>query len=174
MSEPEGSSVVAVVGNPRPASRTYTIAHTLANAIASELGLGPARIIDLAELGTRIFDVEDPVTTAAVQDILDAPVLVVASPTYKGTYSGLLKLFLDRIASGALARVGAVPMLLGGAPNHQLAVDVHLTPLLLELGASIPVRGLFVLESELDAFPTRAVDWARQHAAQLTAAPRNP
>jgi FMN reductase len=51
-------------------------------------------------------------------------------------------------------------VLLGGAPNHQLAVDVHFTPLLLELGAAVPARGLFVLESEGDGFAAVAAKWA--------------
>jgi FMN reductase len=63
----------------------------------------------------------------------------------------------------ALSKIGD-PGPAGGVPNHQLAVDVHLTPLLLELGASVPTRGLFVLESELEAFDERARAWARIHA----------
>jgi FMN reductase len=65
-----------------------------------------------------------------------------------------------------LAGSAAVPMLLGGAPDRRLAVDVHLTPLLLELGA-VPTRGLFVLESELPDFPRAAADWASRHAPSL-------
>jgi FMN reductase len=34
-----------------------------------------------------------------------AELVVVASPTYKGTYSGLLKLFLDRFVADALRGV---------------------------------------------------------------------
>jgi FMN reductase len=39
-------------------------------------------------------------------------VLIVASPTYKGAYAGLLKLFLHRIVAGALRGVAAVPLML--------------------------------------------------------------
>ncbi len=159
--------IVSVVGNPRPASRTHTIARTLADAIATELGASPATTVDLATLGMRTLAADDPDVTAAVQRLLDVDVLIVASPTYKGTYSGLLKAFLDRISTGALNGTRAIPVLLGGAPNHQLAVDVHFAPLLLELGASVPVRGLFVLESELDEFPAVAAQWANRHASAL-------
>jgi FMN reductase len=58
-------------------------------------------------------------------------------------------------------------VLLGGAPNHQLAVDVHFTPLLLELGVAVPVRGLFVLESEVESFPGFAAKRAAANAAAL-------
>ena len=41
--------------------------------------------------------------------------MVVASPTYKATYAGLLKLFLDRLGGESLAGVTAVPLMLGRA-----------------------------------------------------------
>ncbi len=34
-------------------------------------------------------------------------------------------------------------------PGHLLAVEVHLRPILVELGATVPARGLFVTEPEL-------------------------
>jgi len=43
-----------------------------------------------------------------------------------------------------------VPVIFAAAPHHRLAVDVHLTPLLLELGASVPNRGLFVLGADVE------------------------
>ncbi len=89
---------------------------------------------------------------ASIGDVVTAvqgsDLVVVASPTYKATYTGLLKLFLDRIARGALAGVTAVPVMLGGHWRHALAADLLLKPVLVELGATCPTRGLFLLESE--------------------------
>jgi FMN reductase len=76
--------------------------------------------------------------------------------------AGLLKLFFDAYGPSPLAGVTAVPLMVGAAPIHSLAVDVHLTPLLLELGASVPRRGLFVFESDLGEFPARAREYADQ------------
>jgi len=162
------TSVVAVVGNPRPQSRTHTLARLLCSALAVELDASTDEV-DLATLGARVFDPDDDAAREATVKVLAADVLVVASPTYKATYSGLLKVFLDRFAGGSLAGTTAVPVLLGGAPNHTLAVDVHFTPLLVELGASVPVRGLFVLESAVDGFEAFAAGWATEHAPSLSA-----
>ena len=159
--------IVSLIGNPRPHSRTHALAEVLARELARVLGSDPPVTVDLALLGPAVLDPDDRLASAAVECVLTARVLVVASPTYKATYSGLLKAFLDRLGTGSLTGVAAVPLLLGGAPDHRLAVDVHFTPLLLELGASVPARGLFVLERDVDAFPQAAADWAEAHARAL-------
>ena len=147
-------TVAALVGNPRPASRTHTAALQLRDALA---GGADAALVDLATLAPDEHE-EARATVAA------ADVLVVASPTYKATYTGLLKLFLDGYGPAPLTGVRAVPLMVGAAPHHALAVDVHLTPLLLELGASVPRRGLYVLESELGDFEPRARTFSLQAA----------
>ena len=162
-------SIVALVGNPRAGSRTHGLARTLAAELARVLPDSGVTVVDLAGLGPRVLDPADAAASAAAGQVLGADVLVVASPTYKATYSGLLKAFLDRLGTGSLQGTSAVPVLLGGAPNHQLAVDVHFTPLLLELGASVPVRGLFVLETDVPDFAAFAAKWAEASAPALVA-----
>ena len=164
--------IASLVGNPRPQSRTHGLARTLAEQIARVLGATGVADVDLAPFGPRVLDPADEAVTAAVGEILAADLLVVASPTYKAAYSGLLKSFLDRFGNGSLAGTAAVPVLLGGMPDHRLAVDVHFTPLLLELGAAVPARGLFVLEAEVADFGTAASAWADAHAPALLAASR--
>ena len=93
-----------------------------------------------------------------------ADLLVVASPTYKATYTGLLKLFLDRFGAGSLAGVTAVPLMLGGDLRHSLAPEAFLKPVLAEIGASSPTRGLFLLDSDADT------DWADALAEWLVVA----
>ena len=40
--------------------------------------------------------------------------------------------------------------MLGASPTHALAVENHLRPLLVELGSSVPSRGLYLIESQLE------------------------
>lgn len=162
------TTVLAVIGNPRPGSRTHRIARTVAAELRRALDLPATDLgeVDLAPFGPRVLDYEDAQVAHEVERVLAADVLVVTSPTYKATYSGLLKAFLDRVGTGALTG-SAVPVLLGGAPNHTLALDTHFTPLLAELGAATPTRGLFVLESELDGFEQTATVWAGRWARWL-------
>jgi FMN reductase len=164
-----GAAVLAVIGNPRPESRTHGLARTLASEVATALDGTVLEEVDLAVLGAAVLDWGDATAGAAVKRVLAADVLVLSSPTYKGSYSGLLKAFLDRVGGGALAGAAAIPILLGGAPNHTLAVNVHFAPLLVELGAVVP-GGLFVLEADVDAFPTFAAGWVEQRRALLAGA----
>ena len=159
-------TVLGIVGNPRPESRTHHLSRTLVRALADAVPEGAQTDeVDLAVIGPRALDPGDAEAKAAVDRVLAADLLVLASPTYMATYSGLLKGFLDRIGTGALAGVPAVPIMLGGGPGHRLAIDVHFDPLLRELGATTPVRGLFVLEAETDEFDSRARAWVAEHGA---------
>jgi FMN reductase len=158
-----------LVGNPKPRSRTYEAAHIVAGKLA---GRQADLSIDLTELGAALLDWSDPTVADLVAKVQASDLVVVASPTYKATYTGLLKLFLDRISGGALAGVTAVPLMLGGHWKHALAADLLLKPVLVELGATCPTRGLFLLDSEYAA--SEALDeWLELARPQVAASTRN-
>jgi len=115
-------------------------------------------VVDLAELGPALLDWSSDEVTALVEQLGAADLVVVASPTYKGTFTGLLKLFLDRFAAGTGLRGVAVPLMLGAGPIHALAPEISLRPVLTELGATVPGRGLFVVDSAHDD-PAAYEDW---------------
>jgi FMN reductase len=143
-----------VVGNPKPQSRTLLAALRLAR----ELGGEPDLVVDLAALGNALLDWSDEVVADVVKQVGAADLVVVASPTYKGAYTGLLKLFLDRFPGGTGLSGTVVPLMLGGSPAHALAPELTLRPVLTELGATVPGRGLFVLEGSYDD-PAAYADW---------------
>jgi FMN reductase len=138
-------SITVVVGNPKLQSRTRAAAVGVAEALA---GRAPDHVLDLADLGARLLDWSDPEVAAAVDLVRASELVVVASPTYKATYTGLLKLFLERFGADELRGVVGVPVLVGADTRHSLAVEVHLRPVLVEIGLSLPTRGLFVIDRE--------------------------
>jgi len=136
-----------VVGNPKPASRTLDAANHLLRALTDS---EPDLVVDLATLGPALLDWSDAGIAELVAQVGEADLVVVASPTYKGTYTGLLKLFLDRFDGGTGLRGLAVPLMLGGGPVHALAPELTLRPVLTELGATVPGRGLYVIDKTHD------------------------
>jgi FMN reductase len=148
---PSPYTVGLVVGNPKAQSRTLVLAQQVAMASADAAGLrgDPTLTVDLAELGPQLFDWSSSGVQEAVDGIRSCRLVVVASPTYKASYTGLLKSFLDWFGSTSLIGVTVVPLMTGAGAHHALAVEVHLRPVLVELGASLPTRGLYVTEAEL-------------------------
>lgn len=159
-------SVAVVVGNPKAGSRTLAAATYLARELG---GREPDLVVDLATLGADLLDWASPEIAELVAQVGKADLVVVASPTYKGAYTGLLKLFLDRFAGGTGLTGLAVPLMLGGSPAHSLAPELTLRPVLTELGATVPGRGLYVVDSQHDD-PAAYSAWlqaTRRHVAPI-------
>ncbi|MFJ9587887.1 NADPH-dependent FMN reductase [Streptomyces acidicola] len=158
-------TVTVVVGNPKPASRTQAAATLLAEKLGGRApGSGADHTFDLIELGPGLLGWGDESVAAAVKTVQSSSLVVFASPTFKATYTGLLKLFLDQFAGGTgLRGVVAVPLMLGAGPAHALAPELTLRPVLAELGGTCAVPGLYLRDSSfsddpaLDAYVER---WA--------------
>ncbi|MBZ5734415.1 NAD(P)H-dependent oxidoreductase [Nocardioides sp. TRM66260-LWL] len=161
------TSVAVVVGNPSPGSRTLAAATWLADQLAP--GADDRLILDLAPLGPSLLAWDDAAVAQAVATVGEADLVVVASPTYKGTYTGLLKLFLDHVPGGTGIRGVAVPFMLCASPAHAHAAELLLRPVLTEFGASVPVRGLSVLDTRHDD-PMAYADWLAVARPRITAA----
>jgi len=163
------STVGIVVGNPRTQSRTLALAEEVASAAAGAAGLdGADRLtVDLADLGPHLFDWSSSRVKEAHDGISSCSLVVVASPTYKASYTGLLKSFLDWFSTTDLEGVTVVPVMTGGSAHHALAVEVHLRPVLVELSATVPCRGLYVTEGELAQADVAISTWLRAAGPQL-------
>jgi FMN reductase len=143
-SDSRALDITVVVGNSKGRSRTWDAAHRLAEG----LGASASTSIDLVDLGAGLLGWGAPAVTEAVRRVAASDVVVVASPTYKATYTGLLKLFLDQFpGSTGLQGVVAVPLQLGGGPEHALSPELHLKPVLVELGATVPAPALYLIDS---------------------------
>jgi FMN reductase len=158
--------VGVVVGNPKPASRTYLAAVRLAELLTDRT---PDPVVDLAAFGAGLLDWSDAEVAEAVQTVAGLDLVIFASPTYKASFTGLLKLFLDRFPSNALDGVVAVPLMLGAGPAHALAPEVFLKPVLAELGAILPTRALYLLDGSYDD-PAAYEPWVASARGRIAAA----
>jgi FMN reductase len=148
-------TTAVLVGNPKPGSRTLSAATYVARELT---GTEPDLVVDLATLGNTVLDWTDETVASLVKQVGEADLVVVASPTYKAAYTGLLKLFLDRFAGGTGLSGLAIPLMLGGSPAHSLAPELTLRPVLVEIGGQVPGRSLYVVDARHDD-PTAYADW---------------
>jgi FMN reductase len=158
-----------VVGNPKSQSRTLAAATSLMEQLT---GRPPDATIDVITLGAGLLGWGDPGVAAAVDTVKQADLLVIASPTYKATYTGLLKLFLDQFGAGSLDGALTFPLMLGAGLQHALAPELLLKPVLVEIGGFCPVQGLFLLDT--DTTLTGAEKWLPLARRYLPTTPTAP
>ena len=92
-----------------------------------------------------------PTLQAAIDTVIRADGLIVASPIFNASYSGLFKTFFDVIEHGSLERRPVLLAATGGTARHSLALEHALRPLFSYLGADT-VRTAVYAASE---------DWGR-------------
>jgi FMN reductase len=164
--------ITVLVGNPSPKSRTLGLAEAVADAIAPIVGETSRTVIDLAEVTGSLFDWQNAEVAALNATVAASDIVIVATPTYKASYTGLLKAFLDRYDTNGLSKIVAIPVMTGGSPTHALAPDFTLRPLLVELGASTPTRSLYFMTSQMDQQAEIVQAWVEANLTPLTGAAR--
>ena len=153
--------IAVVVGNPKPQSRTLGVARAVADELGKAVGASAGHlVIDLADHAGSLFDRESERLAGLTAQVAASELIIAASPTYKASYTGMLKAFFDRYGSNALAGSVAIPVMTGAGSGHALAAELHLRPLLVELGATVPARALYVTEAELPELDTSLASWA--------------
>ncbi|MEO6014147.1 MAG: FMN reductase [Devosia sp.] len=151
--------IVGFAGSSSRPSRTRNLVEAIANAAATRVG-AEVSIYDLNEIHPSLGSTLDPRQAPAdlvqlIDEITNADVLVVGSPVYKGTYSGLFKHLFDLIEPKALKDKPVVLSATGGSERHALVLDHGLRPLFAFFSADIVATGVYATETEFtDYQPT--------------------
>jgi FMN reductase len=151
------SGIVVVSGHPRPGSRTWQLAMAVGKRFALHRGQATFVTVDVAQLGPSLLTPSDGHTGQALLEVQDAAVLIVATPTCQGSYSGALKVLLDQLPANALAGVLAVPVVTADLQAQADTAEAFLARLLSELGADVVDFGLTAIGPEL-ADPSATAD----------------
>lgn len=112
-------TLIALNGSHSAASSTHVVA-----ALAVELH-GGGKVVDLVTLdpGGLIGTAKSHDVQAVLEAIEAASIVVLVTPIYRATYSGLLKVLFDQLAPSALAGKAVVLAATAGGPAHFLALD---------------------------------------------------
>ena len=125
--------VVAVSGGLQSPSKSAGLARHLLALIADQVPC-QTRLVELGQLAPQLTGAlwrsQLPDTAerelAAVEQ---ADVLVVATPVFRGSYTGLFKHFFDLIGQDALIDKPVLLAATGGSERHALVIDHQLRPL---------------------------------------------
>lgn len=80
-----------------------------------------------------------------------ADVIVIVTPIYKAAYSGILKTYLDMLPQKVFEGKTVLPLVLGGSFGHLLVIEYALNPVLSALGATTILKGVFVLDTQVES-----------------------
>nr|WP_306798608.1 NAD(P)H-dependent oxidoreductase [Oceanobacillus saliphilus] len=81
-------------------------------------------------------------------DLQKADGVIVGSPVYKASYSGVLKALFDLLPQDILQDTVVLPVMTGGSSSHLLAMEYALKPLLATVKAQ-NLKGLYFQDSEI-------------------------
>ncbi|MFS0866830.1 FMN reductase [Microbacterium sp. 179-B 1A2 NHS] len=149
--------VSAGLSNP---SSTRMLADKLAAATLAELsGRDIEASVDTFELREYAHDVTNnlltgfapPALESMINTVVSADALIVVTPIFSTSYSGLFKSFIDVLDPDALT---GMPVLIGanaGTARHSLAIDYAIRPLFAYLHAEAVPTGVFAASSDWGA-----------------------
>ena len=140
-----GRDIAIVLGSPTPPGRLYSAIGWLMQEAEADEGTFKPWLIDLRELGPLLVDGRPPeaygdAVAEAVHGVKEAAGVILVSPIFRASYTGLLKDFLDLLPVDALMSkpVGIVGM--GASREHFLALESQLRPMLAWFGClTLPI-----------------------------------
>ncbi|MFD4137769.1 NADPH-dependent FMN reductase [Streptomyces sp. NPDC058572] len=145
------TSILAVSGSPSVNSRTeLLVEHALGRLAVTGFDAGHFRVRELPAAELLSGRTDHPALRSAAEEVAAADALIVATPVYKASYTGLLKAFLDLLPQSGLAGKTVLPLVTGGSLAHVLTIDYALRPVLSALGARHVVAGSFFLDSHVE------------------------
>ncbi|MET8132085.1 MULTISPECIES: FMN reductase [unclassified Streptomyces] len=148
--------VVVSAGLSVPSS-TRLLADRLAAATAGRApGAVDLRVVELRDLAVEIahnFTNGFPgrALSAAIDDVTSADGLIVVTPVFSASYSGLFKSFFDVLDKDALAGKPVLIAATGGTGRHSLVLEHALRPLFAYLRAVIVPTGVYAASEDWGA-----------------------
>jgi FMN reductase len=155
-----------VVGHPQHGSRTSALAELAATQMITALGHEPPWVLETSCLAGELV-AGGPQLDDAVERLLTSRLIFTATPAFKGTYTGVLKVLLDSLGHRALEGTIAVSIVTANSPAHLVSTQTHLRDVMTELGADSPVPGLTLCMADWAVHGENVQAWVSAHAATL-------
>ena len=161
-------------------SSTRLLADRLAAATVERVPSGAeVRVIEVRDLAVAIAHnltsgFPGPALADALDAVTEADGLVVVTPVFSASYSGLFKSFFDVLGARDRDALAGKPVLIaatGGSARHSLVLDHALRPLFASLRAVVVPTGVYAASEDWGAegLPDRIERAAAELAALLPA-----
>jgi FMN reductase len=163
-------NVLLLGGSPSSPSTTWRLLQLLGERLAA---LGHRTVaLQVRQLpGDALLqaDADDAVVREALALVHEADAVVVGTPVYKASFSGVLKAFLDLLPQDGLAGKLVLPVATGGSQSHMLALDYALRPVLASLAPRHILPSIYATSRQLPWHPEHGLAPAEAIAERIAA-----
>ncbi|MBS4179558.1 NADPH-dependent FMN reductase [Lederbergia citrea] len=144
------SKIVIISGSPLTPSRTDLVLRHIELFLQKKgFSVAYVSVPDLPAkdlVGARF---NSPAIQEVINHIKNADGIIIGSPVYKASYTGVLKSLLDLLPEESFNGLPVLPLMVGGSKAHLLAVEFSLKPLIYNL-KGIPTQGIYFVDSLID------------------------
>lgn len=143
--------LVAILGSVTPPGRLSSAVQGVLDYAA---GLGTeTELLDLGRLRLDFADGRpagdhDDDSARVIEAVSSATSVLIASPVYRGSYTGALKNLLDLLPVDALRGKPVGILAMGGSAHHYLGVDWHLRDVLAWFGALLAPTSVYLASAD--------------------------
>ena len=140
-------------------SKTHALIGAVSARVSAQFGTAVS-LHDLDDFGPSLGQARSladlaPEARVLVDQLIAADALIVGSPVYKGSYTGLFKHLFDLIEPAALAGKPVLLTATGGGEKHALVIEHQLRPLLGFFEAATLPTGIYASTADfIDGQPT--------------------
>lgn len=144
------AKIVIIVGSPVQKSRLHAVVDRVRSQTeksGNEVSVLYVRDLPAEDLLHARFDSEAIIS--ANKQVEEADAVIIATPVYKASFTGILKAFLDLLPQKGLDNKLVLPIAVGGTIAHLLSIDFAMKPVFSVLGARNILTGVFVLDTQV-------------------------
>ena len=143
-------SILLIGGSPAlPSSTGRLLDHVGRKLTAYGHRHSTLQVRDLPARALLHADTSDLAIKRALASVAAADAIVIATPVYKASFTGILKAFLDLLPQDGLAGKLVLPLATGGSQSHMLALDYALRPVLHALEARHVLASVYATSQQL-------------------------
>lgn len=143
-------SILLIGGSPAlPSSTGRLLDHVGQKLAIYGHRYGTLQVRELPARALLHADTADLAIKRALAAVAAADAVVIATPVYKASFTGILKAFLDLLPQDGLAGKLVLPLATGGSQSHMLALDYALRPVLHALEARHVLASIYATSQQL-------------------------
>lgn len=162
------AKITIISGSPAASSRLTGVLDVLERALKEEgADVQWIQVRDLPPEDLVYSKFDSPAIVGANALIEKSDAVVVATPIYKASYTGVLKAFLDLVPQKGLDNKVTLPIAIGGTVAHLLVIDYALKPVLAALGAQHQLQGVFAQDTQVKRLEAGGFEIEEELAARL-------